>query len=472
MTEFRQADFDTPAGGGGWFLNHLPAVLWQRRYYILVPFFVVLLCATIAAYALPSYYRSNATLLVRSAELPADIAGTPGNDIEERIAKIREQVLSRGDLIRLIEQDDLYRDERRSNSMSYAVDKMRRATTIGGLASDIGQSGTSKDSTIAVSLSFDYPDPAKAQAVMQEYVTQFLRKDSDQSQDQADVAVRFLQDEAAKLQTQIQQIEGRITALKAQNGSALAGGGMPLVMDTGSYTAQIADLQNQNRQLLAQNQRPDNSELAQAEAALSKAEATYSDTHPDVIQARERVRELRLAASKSDGNSTIQEQIQANNAAIASLRQSRDQALAKANSALAGQARAPAILEQASQLENQANALRDQYKQVADNLLKAEANARLADEQRGERLSLIDPANLPERPQWPNRPLLIGAGAAAGLVLGILLALAIEMLNRPLRSPGQIEGLGLPVLGLVPVFEGVSKKRRFGRLRKLERQIA
>jgi uncharacterized protein involved in exopolysaccharide biosynthesis len=82
---------------------------------------------------------------------------------------------------------------------------------------------------------------------------------------------------------------------------------------------------------------------------------------------------------------------------------------------MAGQARAPAILERAMQLENQANNLRQQYNQVSTNLLKAQSSARLANEQRGERLSLIEPPNLPDSPHWPNRPLVIGAGAAAGL---------------------------------------------------------
>jgi uncharacterized protein involved in exopolysaccharide biosynthesis len=461
------------AGGGGWFLNHLLTILWDRRLFILLPFLVILACSAIAAYTLPTYYRSTATLLVQSADLPSDVAGaSTGTDVENRIAKIREQVLSRGDLIRLIEQDDLYTGERRDKPMSYVVDKMRKATTVGALSGDIGQTGTSKDNTIAVSLSFDYPDPGKAQAVMQEYVTQFLRKDSDQSQDQADVAVRFLQDEATKLQSQIQQIESRVTALKAQNGAALAGTGIPLVMDTGSYTSQIADLENQNRQLLAQSGRSENPELVQAEAALAKAEATYSDRHPDVVQARERVAELKRATAGSSDNSVVQQQIQANNGAIASLRAARDQAIAKTNTALAGQARAPAILEQASQLESQANGLRDQYKQVADNLLKAQASARLAAEQRGERLSLVEPANLPDHPQWPNRPLLIAAGAAVGIVVGILLALAVELLNRPLRSPAQIEALDLPVLGLVPAFDSLTKKKRFRLRRKLERRVA
>jgi uncharacterized protein involved in exopolysaccharide biosynthesis len=124
------------------------------------------------------------------------------------------------------------------------------------------------------------------------------------------------------------------------------------------------------------------------------------------------------------------------------------------------------------QLENQANNLRQQYNQVSTNLLKAQSSARLANEQRGERLSLIEPPNLPDSPHWPNRPLVIGAGAAAGLALGFLLALLIELLNRPMRSPAQIQSMGFPVLGVVPILQANARKKRFGIFRKREARFA
>jgi uncharacterized protein involved in exopolysaccharide biosynthesis len=127
---------------------------------------------------------------------------------------------------------------------------------------------------------------------------------------------------------------------------------------------------------------------------------------------------------------------------------------------MAGQARAPAIMEQAMQLENRATTVRNQYQQVSENLLKAQNSARMASEQRAERLSLVEPANLPDRPYSPNRPLLIAAGAAAGLILGLLLALGLELLNRPVRSPRQLEQLGLPVIGVVPLIKTKQQERR------------
>ena len=447
-----------------WVVNHLPVILWQRRYYILACFLVLALAGLIAAFSMPRIYRSTATLLVQSQDLPNSIVGSPTNGaVEQRIARIRQQVLSRGDLIQLIEQNDLYPDERRSQPLSKIIEKMRYSTSVSALSSDIGQQSGTQNSTIAIAMSFDYRDPAKAQAVLQSFVSKFLSMSSEDVEDQASLTVRFLGDQANKLQAQISTLEGQLTALKARNGAALAGSGAPAFIDTGSSSAQITALQSENRQLLAQARRPSGgSTLGAAEAALAAAQSQYSDTHPDVVAARERVAQLRRLGSQSSDEGAVQEQIAANNAAIRQLMGQRDASLARVNSAMAGQARAPAILEQAMQLENRASALRNQYQQVSENLLKAQNSQRMATEQRADRLSLVEPANLPDRPTSPNRLMLIGGGAAAGLGLGLLLALGIELLNRPVRSPRQIESLGVPLLGVVPLLKPKIRARRFG----------
>ena len=171
--------------------------------------------------------------------------------------------------------------------------------------------------------------------------------------------------------------------------------------------------------------------------------------------------QLRKIAQSGGSDNSIQEQIAANNDAIRQLMAKRDETLARANAAMAGQSRAPAIKEEAMQLESRTNALRTQYQTISENLLKAQNSARMASEQRAERLSLVEPANLPDHPFSPNRPLLIAAAAAAGLGFGLLLALGLELVNRPVRSPRQLEQLGLPVIGIVPLIKSKPRARRF-----------
>ncbi len=470
-------NLERSGSSSAWMINHLPIILWERRYYVLACILAMLLAGTIAAFVLPRTYRSTATLLVQSQDLPTSIVDLPTTGaVEQRIARIREQVLSRGDLIQLIEQNDLYTDERRSKPLSKIIEEMRHATIVAALPSDIGQQSGTQNSTIAIAMSYDYPDPVKAQAVLQSFVSKFLSMDSADVEDQATLTVRFLQDQANKLQTQISDIEGQLTSLKARNGSALASNGAPPLIDTGSFSAQITSLQNENRQLIAQSRKPaGNDAIAAAEAALASAQAQYNDTHPDVIAAKERLTQLRrFVTQNSDGGSVLQEQIAANNAAIHQLMEQRDSTLSRANAAMAGQARAPAIMEQAMQLENRVTTLRNQYQQVSENLLKAQNSSRMATEQRAERLSLVEPANLPDHPFSPNRLLLVGGGAAAGLGLGLLLALILELATKPIRSPRQVERLGLPILGVVPMLKTntSARPRRLAALFSREKRFA
>ena len=324
-------------------------------------------------------------------------------------------------------------------------------------------------------MTFDYPDPGKAQAVLQGFVAKFLSMDTADVEGQASLTVRFLQDQASKLQTQIAELESQLTGLKTRNGAALASSGAPAMIDTGSFSSQITSLQTENRQLLIQSQRPAerNSALATAEANLTAARAQYSDTHPDVIQARNRLELLRQTTpAAANDRSDIQAQVAANNQAIQTLIAQRDATLSRVNSALAGQARAPAVMEEAAQMENRVTALRAQYQSVSENLLKAQNSSRMASEQRAERLSLVEPASLPDRPQSPNRLMLMLGGALAGLSIGLALALGLEIIRKPIRSPRQLEGLGFPVIGVVPLLKDATRLRSFPFFRRREKQVA
>ena len=469
MTDLSDMPDEERSGG---FLNYLPAILWQRRW-IAIPPFVLLSAAGIATAALlPTTYQSSAKILVEAQELPTDLVSAPVTSLlDQRIAKIRQQVLSRGDLIELIERLSLYEEERRSKPLSAVVDEMREAVKVEAVSGDIGQ--TEGSNTIAFSMSYDYRDPAKAQAVVQNLVERFLEIDTTNTAEQAGTTVTFLQEQAGNLQRQISAIEGQITSIKAQNGMALANTSLSTGGTPAGYDAQIGSLQSENRQLLAQLRRrvvtPRDPLVAQAEAQLAVARATYADGHPDVALAEQRLAEVRALARANvtpvdNDNALIQSQVAANNATIAALQRARSVETERMSSSIANQARAPVIMEQISQLDGRANALRGQYQEVAQKLVNAQNSARMTQEQKGERLTVIEPPVVPDSPISPNPLLLILGGLLLGAGLGVLLALAIEMILKPIRGVDQIEGMGLDALAVVPTFKP-DKSRFLGRLR-------
>ena len=450
------------------FFANLPVILKQRKWLVMVPLWLLSLAGLAAAFLFPTTYRSSAVLLVESQELPKDLVGTPATAvIDERIERIRQQVLSRGDLITLIQQHGLYPEERRTKPLSKIIDTMREDTAIEAVSADIGkEAGGEAANTIAFKMSFDYKEPGAAQLVMQEFVNRFLELDASEMTQQAASTVSFLEDQASALQQQIAAVESQLTGIKSANGAALSSAGLAPMSNAGTYSAQIIALQGENAQLMREASRPVAKDpvLANAEGQLAATLAKYSDTHPDVKLARQRLAEARRLASANaqvNDNAGIRAQIAANNQQIAMLQASQAGEAAQVGQVMSAQTRAPAIMEQAAQMESRADTLREQYPEVSAKLMSARSAARMEDEQRGERLAVIDPPVVPDAPHSPNRTLLILAGVVLGWVTGLGLALLAELLLRPIRGVYELEQLfGAPPLVVVPTM-GKKPKRRF-----------
>ncbi|KRB82567.1 lipopolysaccharide biosynthesis protein [Sphingomonas sp. Root710] len=455
-------------------LGYLPQILYQRRWFVIIPFVVCALTGVGLAYGLPALYRSSATVVVESKELPEAIAAASVTDlIDQRIARIKQQILSRPGLIELIQNNELYMADRRKSSLSTIIEKMRDATAITPVTADIDRMAAARggSSTIAFSISFTYSDPAKAQAVTQQFTEKLLKLDSSELSAKADATVGFLRGQASQIQAQISEIEGKIQDIKARNGLALSrvGGFIP---STSNYDVQIAQLQRENTELqgkLSSNSTNADDRVGQAEAALAAAQALYSDNHPDVIAAKQKLTEARAAAKANVNprtNPAISAQIAANNRTIASLSGARSSDMSRASAAVAAQSGAPLIEESIRQLEAKADGLRGNYERISGNLLAAEAAQKMDAEQRGERLVLVDPPTLPDEPNSPNRSLLVIGGLAVGATLGLGLALLIELLRRPIRGAAALQGmLGVGPLVVIPTLKpkarrGAGKRRK------------
>lgn len=70
-------------------------------------------------------------------------------------------------------------------------------------------------------------------------------------------------------------------------------------------------------------------------------------------------------------------------------------------------------------------------------------------------VSIVDPADIPQKPSSPRLILNLAASILAGLLLGAGLALALEQIDEAIADPGEVERqLGLALLGTVPKVEG------------------
>lgn len=89
------------------------------------------------------------------------------------------------------------------------------------------------------------------------------------------------------------------------------------------------------------------------------------------------------------------------------------------------------------------------------------AEAKLAEAATIPDVSILDPAVAPLKPTRNTAPVIILGSIGAALALGVLLAIIIDRVDKRFRYPEQaINDLGLFILGVVPVIDTKSKKKR------------
>lgn len=464
--------FDTPdseQSSNSNFIQLLPVILWQRRWWIIIPVLVGILAAIVAIVMISPVYRSNAVMLVQSPQLPTEVIGADDVDVvDRRIARIRQQVTARPELIALIERHGLYDSERRSNPLSEVIEDMREAITLTPSQST-SPDNAANQKTIAFELAFDYREPAATQAVVQDLMNRILQLDASGNVEQAANTVQFLTDQSTDLEAQISDIQGKISQINARNGGVLSAGAMVVGGASGSYDVQIAALQRDNQSLVQQRNVAQTSDIrdpvvAAAEQRLASARAMFSETHPDVVAAKQNLvqaRELAKSNTRKIPVDTIDQQIAFNNSQIAALRAAKSGEQAQVNSQLSSQARAPLVQQQIADLQLRLTSVNDQYEEVQTRLLAARAGVRAEDEQMSERLSVVEPPVIPDSPSWPDRWLLALGGIGGGLALGLVLAFAIELLLRPIRGPAALYNImGATPLGVIPVVTPKTVKKR------------
>jgi hypothetical protein len=104
------------------------------------------------------------------------------------------------------------------------------------------------------------------------------------------------------------------------------------------------------------------------------------------------------------------------------------------------------------------------YDELNTKKSQSEIATSLENRGQGERLQLLDPASLPETPVRPKRLVIVGAGTAMGLLLGVFIGGAREMKDSAIKNLKDARAYtNLAVLGTVPLLENdlvVRRKRR------------
>jgi uncharacterized protein involved in exopolysaccharide biosynthesis len=451
-------------------LPELWAMAYRRRWWLAVPLALGLLAAMIAILSINPRYRSTATLLIASQEVPTALVASPLTTYaDERIAKIRQQILSRANLVEIIRDMRLYAGESGRMTTDEVQNLMRGAIGVELVGTGNANPGHNGGTTIAFSLSFVYRDPVIAQKVTERLTRMFLDEDKRLRTEQASGTAAFLsrrgneiRDRLMELQTRRREIEARYNgalpsqvALSTQSASALRAEVSRIDAETQGIAQQNGILAARSQDLAAVPSAPAEA-LRVAQNRLAQLTALYSDQHPDVVAARAAIanQSAELAALgpvRSGG--VIATEIAAGRVRIGMLGQRRAELVGSISQMENLTAQAPQASYELNNLEREYDNLTTQYQDIREKQMEAQIAANLQAEDKGERFTVVDAASLPIDPIFPDKKMLLMAGAGGGLALGLLLVVSMETSAGLIHGSGAIGRItGAPPMVVVPAL--------------------
>lgn len=487
--------------------EEITRIVLARAWWIIIPLVIGTMGTVVVSRFLPNKYRSETLIMLVPQRVPDSYVKTTVTDkIEDRLATLSDQILSRSRLERIILDLNLYPAQRADLPMEDVVQMMR---------GDISVKTEGKES---FRISYVSRDAKTAQKTTDRLASLFIEENLRDRENMAEDTNQFLDSQLEDARRRLIEHEKKLEEYRRRYS-----GELPSQASSNLQAIQNAQIQLQavgettdrarERRLVLERQiveleaagaltatpMPAASTSPDAVAGLSTAQqlevararlqmllARDKPDHPDVRTMQRTIRDLEgklQAEQKQAGQPAVAEKVLTPaeraqeqrlrdlKAEIAEIdrqiadKQAQDKQL---RAVIANyQAKLDVVPTRESdlvELTRDYTTLQTTYQSLLAKREESKIAANLERRNIGEQFKVLDPAKVPERPFSPNRYLIDLGGAGGGLALGLLMVALLEYRDSSFRSEEEIvRVLKLPVLALVPVITARDQVRRHGR---------
>jgi len=471
-----------------------------RRHWVMI-----LICTIIGgplAYGvsrfLPVKYKSQTLVLIEQQSVPEKyVTSIDTSDISQRLSSMQQQILSRSRLEPIIRQYGLYSSEAQKTSMDILVTRLQAAIEVTPVAP---MAETRSHELPGFNVAVTWDNARTAQEVCTAVTSMFIEENLKSRQQHSEETTQFLSQQLVDAKTNLDEQDAKLATFKSHYMGALPDEeqtnlnlltGLTSQLDAATqalYRAQqdksfAETMLSQQVSAWQASQTGHNpatleQQLIAMQTQLATLQSRYTDDYPDVVKTKADIAALQKrmsednqpaaqAATKEPKSSVEPAQIQQLRAQV----HSYDQAIAaktKEQEQIKQQIglyqgriqSSPAVEQQYKELTRGYQTALDSYNDLLKKRQEAAMASQMERDQQGEQFRVLDPANLPSKPSFPNRPMFALGGLGGGLALGLGLAFLLEMKDSSFKTERDVEvALQLPVLAMIPAVESLSSKK-------------
>jgi uncharacterized protein involved in exopolysaccharide biosynthesis len=218
-------------------------------------------------------------------------------------------------------------------------------------------------------------------------------------------------------------------------------------------------------------------ELQEKENDLAQLSKTYSDSYPDVIVLKKQVAALREEVKVLSEKQTVlktenekpenptyinlQTQITSTQMEIDKSQKELEVLKGRYEEYQNRVENTPRVEQESRALQRDYTNAQAKYQETMNRLMAAREAKGLEESRMAEKLTIIDPPILPEKPDRPNRLALLLVGLVLAVGSGVGFGSLTEYMDRSVRSPDTLaEIAGHPVLAVIPYLETPADRSR------------
>jgi polysaccharide biosynthesis transport protein len=315
--------------------GHYLAILKKRKKLFIIPAATVLVIALLFAFLWPPSFESSSTILIEEQQIPPEfVRSTVTGFADQRIQSLTQQILSRVKLWEIIQQFNLYSQQREKYTREELLEEMRDNIKLATISAQVGGGSRRRPGqtavTIAFSISYRGNNPGMVQKVTGTLASLYLEQNLKTREAQAQSTTKFLEAELKELNERIQDLGGKIEAFKVKNDGLLPAQQPFNQAEVARLDMGLRQLENnirnaEERKVYLQGQmstvNPNSpiigetgqrimgpaDRLKALEIHLVDLRSKFSDDYPDVVKVRRQIASLRKLVGQPVNNTSMRQ---------------------------------------------------------------------------------------------------------------------------------------------------------------------
>lgn len=462
---------------------------WRFRWYVHLIAWPLCIAGWVFVYQMPNEYEASARVYVdtQSVLRPLLRGLAVQNNIGQEVQLMTRTLLSRPNLEKITRMTDMDLTATTPEDMEILLDKLRRT---------INFTGSNRENLY--SISFVNKNPQLAKQVVQSLLTLFVETSLGDSRKDTDVAQKFLDEQIKEYESKLVAAEDALKDFKRKNLGQMPGEGKEYFSNLQSAKERLANAElllkeavNRRNELERQlrGEEPTfgivstpraqkqvintalDARIQNLQTRLDDLLLQFTDKHPDVAILQRTIKDLEVqrdkeleqikestpeapAASGSLESNPVYQQLKISlgeaEANVAGLSVRVQQYKAEVEHLITAVDTIPKVEADFQRLNRDYAVNKRNYEALVERRESAKLSEQAGQSADDVKFRIVDPPFVPLEPVAPNRPLLISAVLAGGLIAGIVFAFFMSQVKPTYDSSRIItRDLGVPVFGSV-----------------------